>query len=72
MTTYTYPRPGVVVAHITAELTVWFFDGRLHREDGPAVERADGYCEYWIEGKRLDNNSLAAQAIKASNAQCQS
>ena len=30
--------------------------GKFHRIDGPAIERADGRVEYWIDGKlhRLD------------------
>jgi hypothetical protein len=31
----------------------WFLNGKRHREDGPAVEYADGYNkEWWINGKR--------------------
>ena len=26
-------------------------DGQLHREDGPAIEWADGTKEWWINGK---------------------
>ena len=26
-------------------------DGKLHREDGPAVEYADGYKAWWISGE---------------------
>jgi hypothetical protein len=26
--------------------------GELHRTDGPAVVRADGYQAWWIDGKR--------------------
>jgi hypothetical protein len=25
--------------------------GKLHRTDGPAVEGADGYGEWWVDGK---------------------
>ena len=29
----------------------WYYiDGRLHRTDGPAVERADGTTGYWLDG----------------------
>jgi len=27
-------------------------NGKLHREDGPAVEFSDGYKEWWINGLR--------------------
>ena len=28
----------------------WFLNGKLHREDGPAVEWADGSKSWWING----------------------
>ena len=30
----------------------WGPEGRLHRTDGPAVERPDGAVEWWVHGKR--------------------
>ena len=32
--------------------TKWYQDGKLHREDGPAVERANGDKEWYLNGKR--------------------
>jgi hypothetical protein len=32
------------------EVTRWYKDGKLHREDGPAVEYPNGYCEWYING----------------------
>ena len=29
----------------------WWFDSKLHREDGPAIIRADGSQSWWIDGK---------------------
>ena len=29
----------------------WYLDGKLHREDGPAVIWADGTEEWWLNGK---------------------
>ena len=26
----------------------WYFNGKLHRVDGPAIERANGSNEWWI------------------------
>ena len=28
---------------------LWYKDGKLNREDGPAVEHPDGHQEWWIE-----------------------
>ena len=33
-------------------ITEWFYNGFLHREDGPAVEYSDGEKEWYINGKR--------------------
>lgn len=29
----------------------YYFNGKLHREGGPAIERADGHKEYYLDGK---------------------
>ena len=29
----------------------WRLKGRLHREDGPAIERANGQNEWWVNGE---------------------
>jgi len=28
----------------------WYLNGKLHREDGPAVERGNGYKEWYLDG----------------------
>jgi hypothetical protein len=30
---------------------VWYLNGQLHREDGPAVEDISGYKQWWLNGK---------------------
>ena len=39
---------------------VYYQNGNLHREDGPAVEYSDGYVGYWINGKlhRIDGPAV--------------
>ena len=32
---------------------VWYLNGKLHRTDGPAVERADGSKSWYLNGKQL-------------------
>lgn len=29
----------------------WYLDGKLHREDGPAIEKYDGTKSWWLNGK---------------------
>jgi len=31
---------------------IWYQNGQLHREDGPAIENASGYNHWYINGKR--------------------
>ena len=31
----------------------WHLDGKLHREDGPAIIRPDGYQVWWLNGVRV-------------------
>ena len=33
--------------------TRWYLNGQLHREDGPAVEYANGTKEWWVDGKHV-------------------
>jgi len=30
----------------------WYLNGKLHREDGPAIEYVDGDKEWWLNGQR--------------------
>lgn len=39
----------------------WTKDGRLHREDGPAVESLDGTSEWFFDGKRHRADGPAIQ-----------
>ena len=39
----------------------WYLNDKYHREDGPAIEYADGRTYYWINGKhipQLDNKHI--------------
>ena len=31
----------------------WWLNGKLHREDGPAVEYPNGSKSWWLDGKRV-------------------
>ena len=31
----------------------WYLNGKLHREDGPAIEGPDGYKEWYLNGKQI-------------------
>ena len=46
----------------------WCLNGLLHREDGPAIEFADGYKAWYINGKfhRIDGPAiLSTEGYKA-------
>ena len=36
-------------------------NGKLHRDDGPAIEWADGYSAFWREGKRHRDDGPAIE-----------
>ena len=40
-----------IVDHLITRNKYWYKEGKLHREDGPAVEYSDGGKEWYIEGK---------------------
>jgi len=37
---------------VTSDRTEWYLNGKLHREDGPAVTNSDGYKVWYLNGKR--------------------
>jgi len=39
---------------------IWYRNGKRHREDGPAVEHADGKKEWYRQGKALTASEFAA------------
>jgi len=39
---------------------LWFHYGKLHRDDGPAVEYADGRTEWWRNDRRLKPEEISA------------
>ena len=39
----------------------WYLKGKLHREDGPAVEYNDGYKEWFIDGEQLTEEEFNAR-----------
>jgi len=42
--------PAVIYSDGTEK---WYFMGRLHRTDGPAIIRPRGFNEHWCMGKRI-------------------
>jgi hypothetical protein len=41
--------------------TEWFLNGKLHREDGPAVEWADGSRSWWLNDQRHRTDGPAVE-----------
>jgi len=44
----------------------WYLDGKLHREDGPAVERADGTREWYVNGNLHREDGPAVECADGS------
>ena len=46
----------------------WYFNGKLHREDGPAVEWVDGSKQWYSNGKEYTKEEYALlQFMKGIN-----
>ena len=41
--------------------TMWRLDGKLHRENGPAIENVDGCKSWWIRGDFHRENGPAIE-----------
>jgi hypothetical protein len=39
----------------------WFLNGKLHREDGPAIEHSNGYKSWFLNGKRHREDGPAVE-----------
>ena len=42
----------------------WYLNGNLHREDGPAVEYADGTSRWWLNDRELTQSEFNAKIKK--------
>jgi hypothetical protein len=43
----------------------WYLHGRLHREDGPAIEHANGTKAWWLDGEELTEEEHKRRTAKA-------
>ena len=41
----------------------WYLNGKRHREDGPAIEWANGYKSWWINGELHREDGPACEYI---------
>ena len=48
----------------------WFLNGKLHREDGPAVEYSDGNKFWWLNGKRHREDGPALERSNGTKLWC--
>lgn len=44
----------------------WYLDGKLHREDGPAIEYASGTKEWFLNGQRHREEGPAVEYINGT------
>lgn len=45
-------------------ITEWWLNGKLHRVDGPAVDRVDGSKEWWLDGEKCTEETLMETKIR--------
>jgi hypothetical protein len=57
-------RPITYEVTVYESWTEWRLYGVLHREDGAAIECADGRKRYYIEGKRLTEDEFNSRNIQ--------
>jgi hypothetical protein len=44
----------------------WYLNGKLHREDGPAIEGTNGNKYWWLNGKRHREDGPAVERANGS------
>lgn len=44
--------------------TVWHLNGKIHRENGPAIEYASGAKYWWLNGKPLTKEKWLKEVQK--------
>jgi hypothetical protein len=49
---------------VYAFYTEWYHNGKLHREDGPAIEYANGDKSWWRNGIRYTEEAFLAKTKK--------
>ena len=42
----------------------WYLNGKLHREDGPAIEDSNGYSAWYINGVKYTESEFKAKTQK--------
>jgi hypothetical protein len=42
----------------------WYLKGKLHREDGPAIEYADGDKSWWLNGEEVTEEEVMGMLEK--------
>lgn len=52
------PEDYTGIAEYSSGTKTWWYNGKLHREDGPAVEYRDGYEEWRLEDKEYYPKNL--------------
>jgi len=40
---------------------IWYLNGKLHREDGPAIEKSNGIIYWYLNGKRHREDGPAVE-----------
>ena len=63
------PKPENATGHFvwTDNVHVWFVNGHLHREDGPAVIFPNGHKEWFVNGSRTREEDPSGRVHIYSN-----
>ena len=45
----------------------WYLNGKLHREDGPAIEWSDGLKQWYLKGELYSEEFLFLKALEGKS-----
>jgi hypothetical protein len=57
--------PGIVTVNCNPAGKFWRTNGKLHREDGPAIEWFDGYTQWFLNGIELTKEEYSVAIIES-------
>ena len=49
--------PAMIYREGNSWKNLWYLNGIIHRDDGPAIENSSGYKEYWYYGNKINVES---------------
>ena len=61
------PSQEKKITILTSGDKLWFLNGKLHREDGPAIEWSDGLKQWYLKGELYSEEFLFLKALEGKS-----